>query len=95
MPIFWNDEFQYTPQLVEEVLLNGPSHHLDQAELYADVERAFDWFRLEYPTMAELVQASVNGYEFAEIATWKRQAVTAIEDQLRTAYTIMAAWLND
>lgn len=93
MPVF--DDFEYTPQLVEEVLLNGSSHHLDQVDLQADAERALDWFKLEYPTMAAMVEAHVCGYDFVEIATWQQLSVAVVEEQLRHAYTIMAIWLNE
>lgn len=86
--------FEYTAEMVESILLSGPSHHLDDVEYYCDVEKALRWYCLEFPTPSQLVLAHIKGYTTQEMATRLKCPEEKVVQVLRRAYRDMAQWLN-
>jgi len=94
VPYSADDQYVYTPDEVEVLLLSGASQHLDHLDRLSDVERAFRWLRLEYPTGYQLVRAIIMGWTHQELAVKCKATPERIDHELVLCYQRMAVWLN-
>lgn len=91
---FTDDQYFYSAEEIEVLLLAGPTHYIDHLDRVSDVERAFRWLTLEYPTGARLIRAVLAGWTLPELATKLEVTPERVDAELVKSYERMATWLN-